>query len=360
VPFVENLGTGATGASYRWARTDGEPETFFDDIKATAFPEELARAVRVCLFAHQISHLTDSGISRGIPTSYFIVTLGAFVDLSKPAPRKPPVDLQRGTFMHEVGHGLGLRHGGANETNFKPNYLSVMSYAFQGGLRKRGSPTFDYSRTTLPELTETSLNEELGIEDWPTSVAGFQTTWFRGFGGGSQQWTAPFMPGAESNVDWDQDGNDSEIGVSSSINRDLSRSVLSGHDDWRNLVFTGGTIGAGIGIELPETTALDGELDVATALTLVPPPVEGLAARSGRGSVRLNWNPAGFRGDVTYSIFRKIAGAAGDPALLATTTSTLYSDRTVVRRTTYEYTVSFVDALDAESAMSEPVTVRVR
>ena len=111
---------------------------------------------------------------------------------------------------------------------------------------------------------------------------------------------------------------------------------------------------------LPETTEILNELDLETAQSFTPPPVGGLAARSGRGSVRLNWNPAGFRGDVTYSIFRKIAGAAGDPALLATTTSTLYSDRTVVRRTTYEYTVTFVDALDAESALSEPVTVRVR
>ena len=32
--------------------------------------------------------------------------------------------------MHELGHTLGLQHGGADDVNLKPNYLSVMSYAF--------------------------------------------------------------------------------------------------------------------------------------------------------------------------------------------------------------------------------------
>ena len=33
--------------------------------------------------------------------------------------------------MHELGHNLGLRHGGDDLPNFKPNYLSVMNYSFQ-------------------------------------------------------------------------------------------------------------------------------------------------------------------------------------------------------------------------------------
>jgi hypothetical protein len=35
------------------------------------------------------------------------------------------------TFMHEMGHTLNLHHGGANDTNCSPNYLSVMNYALQ-------------------------------------------------------------------------------------------------------------------------------------------------------------------------------------------------------------------------------------
>mgnify|MGYP001769098295 CR=1 FL=1 len=59
---------------------------------------------------------------------------------------------QGGTLMHELGHTLGLRHGGNVETNDKPNYLSVMNYSFQrcivpaspgllpGGLMKYKTP----------------------------------------------------------------------------------------------------------------------------------------------------------------------------------------------------------------------------
>jgi len=46
VPFALMLGTGTTGAAYRWTRTGAEPETFFDDIKGASFAAELAQAFR--------------------------------------------------------------------------------------------------------------------------------------------------------------------------------------------------------------------------------------------------------------------------------------------------------------------------
>ena len=64
-----------------------------------------------------------------------IVTLGAF---DNAAGQPVGTDYaQAATLMHEVGHGLGLRHGGDSlEPNCKPNYLSVMNYLFQlRGLR---------------------------------------------------------------------------------------------------------------------------------------------------------------------------------------------------------------------------------
>lgn len=75
--------------------------------------------------------------------------------------------------MHELGHTLGLGHGGGGTENCKPNYLSVMSYLFQtSGLQRAapGSPTFfDYSRdaypTTAGVLIENALDENIGIED---------------------------------------------------------------------------------------------------------------------------------------------------------------------------------------------------
>lgn len=41
------------------------------------------------------------------------------------------INYQAGTVMHEFGHNLGLRHGGYEDKNRKPNYLSVMNYDYQ-------------------------------------------------------------------------------------------------------------------------------------------------------------------------------------------------------------------------------------
>jgi CSLREA domain-containing protein len=67
-----------------------------------------------------------------------------------------------GTLMHEFGHALGLHHGGRNDDQFKPNYLSVMNYLFQMRGRVNDRP-LDYSRFALPPLNETALVESAGI-----------------------------------------------------------------------------------------------------------------------------------------------------------------------------------------------------
>ena len=78
--------------------------------------------------------------------------------------------VQGSTLLHELGHNLGLKHGGvvrsgAIEANCKPNYQSVMNYLFQvhGLLLPSGSPTIDLSRQELPSLTESALSEASGL-----------------------------------------------------------------------------------------------------------------------------------------------------------------------------------------------------
>jgi hypothetical protein len=63
---------------------------------------------------------------------------------------------QAGTLMHELGHNLGLRHGGCDDTNLKPEYASVMNYEYQmegvtrGGMRG----VVDYARGPEPVLDD--------------------------------------------------------------------------------------------------------------------------------------------------------------------------------------------------------------
>ena len=84
-----------------------------------------------------------------------------------------------GTFMHELGHTLNLRHGGQDEFNYKPHYQSVMNYGYSvplGGSSIEGAPLallwhLDYSRdraSNASALNELMLNEQEGYgARWP-------------------------------------------------------------------------------------------------------------------------------------------------------------------------------------------------
>ena len=88
-----------------------------------------------------------------------IVSLGAF-DNSAGLPVGSDY-AQASTLMHEVGHGLGLRHGGESlEPNCKPNYFSVMNYLFQlRGLRdEAGQGHVDYSGQSIGGIDERFLS----------------------------------------------------------------------------------------------------------------------------------------------------------------------------------------------------------
>jgi uncharacterized delta-60 repeat protein len=65
----------------------------------------------------------SSGIAHGIPGDTFVVTLGTF--------GSAVFENEAGTFMHEFGHTLGLKHGGGDHQNNKPLYRSVMNYLHQ-------------------------------------------------------------------------------------------------------------------------------------------------------------------------------------------------------------------------------------
>ncbi|RKH45981.1 hypothetical protein [Corallococcus sicarius] len=127
--------------------------TDFDVIKGKYFAASRAPFFHYMLFANRYNGGNSSGISRGIPAHDFIVTLG-FIGGG--------TELQlAGTLMHELGHNIGLRHGGNDDSNYKPNYLSIMNYEYQfygfgiGGLNN----VLDYSRVRVASFSEAAVNE---------------------------------------------------------------------------------------------------------------------------------------------------------------------------------------------------------
>jgi len=131
-----------------FAHAIGVPKGTVDDPST---PEDERHTPR------SISGVADGGYGGGD----FMVTLGFWGN------NFTGTDFaQTATAVHEIGHTLGLKHGGPRSTqanpapNCKPNYESVMNYLFQiRGLIGPNGPVVDYSRQLLNNLNESALTE---------------------------------------------------------------------------------------------------------------------------------------------------------------------------------------------------------
>ena len=121
---------------------------------------------RYAILADERQGSSSTGSAEGFGSNDFMITTDATVD----------EDQKAATFMHELGHTTGLRHGGDQNANHKPNYLSIMNYTwqfrpFRGDRPAPGTPErafwdswdFRYSTQALPQLDETRLNENQEI-----------------------------------------------------------------------------------------------------------------------------------------------------------------------------------------------------
>jgi len=172
---------------------------------------------RYLIFGHNHAHTPGSSGIAELPGNDFMVTLGDWSAeglriSSGLGPGKMPDEyrsvIETGTIMHELGHTLNLRHGGRDNINCKPNYLSLMSYSLQFPYLDPQRP-LDYSDQTLDPLNESILNEAAGIG----GPAGRSVI----FGEGDTGDVPAPLPAANGAIDWNGDGDTADAGVRADI-----------------------------------------------------------------------------------------------------------------------------------------------
>lgn len=119
------------------------------------------------------------------------------------------------TIMHELGHNIGLRHGGNSNTNYKPNYNSVMNYRYQfpgvdTGCDVAGDGVLDFSTGARITLLESLLIEANGVCGAGTIA-----------------------------LDWNGNAVLDLSPVSADVNFDGLLSTLTDWNDWATLNFSG-------------------------------------------------------------------------------------------------------------------------
>lgn len=215
----------------------------FDGIRTSLLTRQRDRIFHFALYVGDFDG-SSSGIAR--PSSSGPLQGRDFIVSRDRLPRDSARLAESGTFMHELGHNLGLAHGGSrtNNYNWKPNYPSVMNYMWQfGGVPKDGhEASLDYSDGTLSALNENSLVESRGLD--PDEVAERVKT----------NWTCPgktsvrreAVPSAR-NVNWNCADPISDNPFRQNLNNqpttrggDREFTELTDNDDWSSLVFDGG------------------------------------------------------------------------------------------------------------------------
>lgn len=135
----------------------------FQDYKAVDFNPNRLGYFHYAIFANRYNSADNraSGVGE-IVGDDFMVTMVNYLSSYN----------QSQTIMHELGHNLGLRHGGFENRNNKPNYNSVMNYRHQfPGVDITGSTigdgVLDYSWGINDPIDENAIVETNGVIGTP-------------------------------------------------------------------------------------------------------------------------------------------------------------------------------------------------
>ena len=280
----------------------------FDQTKQVNFSPARANVFHYVLFAHALVRIrpdkldTSSGLTRATPANDSMVTLGYFTtDPNAPAGAEKYVGTapeQAGTLMHELGHSLGLMHGGPVKYNDsitnKPNDLSVMNYLYQTrGLWVNKSPgVFAFSSLVLPALDQNALYESAGLGP---PITGYGIRYYCPDG------SIKDLPDATGWIDWNCDLTEAPGPIKALISGAESQYPLMSYMETDSLIFTGSSIGQP-GAPAPPVATPTGEL--TKELNAQIPTVHGVAV-TGHGNASL---PLGGVSTLSFSVYNKGSG----------------------------------------------------
>lgn len=167
---------------------DGDPVLGLPQL----FPQNRKDSVHYALFGHAIAATTPlstplAGSISGVadhPGGDILVTLGLWRSDIPAVDQVGTLLDQAGTLMHELGHNLGLSHGGWQDTpTCMPDYPSVMNYLYQvaGLTDAAGNEHLDYSYGLLLPLNEDFLSNQI-----PMGIQIYRVRYFGPFNSNSR------------------------------------------------------------------------------------------------------------------------------------------------------------------------------
>jgi hypothetical protein len=153
--------------------------------------------------------------------------------------------MQASTIMHELGHNLGLQHGGNEADNYKPNYWSIMNYLYQVyGLDANPAGMTAYQRWRMQNGDGTPANY-CNLTNSPCGApAQFIMNYSDGSGADLDEnnllETQNIGRGgsASAYADWNMNGVLTGTSLSIDLNQDTSypgKKILKDYNDWGHL-----------------------------------------------------------------------------------------------------------------------------